>query len=323
MALPRSVQSLVPLVIGLAVGIVGTSLFRESLPGSAGSPEERAAKLEVELQRAQNRLAALDAGGTARGAAGTSTDGLRGLGDGARKIAEDLHAGRPVSPEDIFRASQPLMRDLAPLFDRMRLRQQQQAIDSMTGELARKYDLTPANQQLLKQWFERKAEREAERWSAMLAHDGTRLEDLIRASRDVRPDEGIETIMPSILSIGQLASFNAERSAERTQRVEREADMKVQRLDSIVRLDEAQRDQVFGIMARSSREYDRTMVVEGAQGEIAATPPGDRQAAMLAVLRPDQRAAYDAERERRRVAAAKDMEAVGLVLPPGWEMLDE
>jgi hypothetical protein len=33
-----------------------------------------------------------------------------------RNIGDDIRAGRPVTPEDIFRASQPLMRDLAPLF---------------------------------------------------------------------------------------------------------------------------------------------------------------------------------------------------------------
>ena len=49
----------------------------------------------------------------------------------------------------------------------------------------------------------------------------------------------------------------------------------------------------------------------------------DASQAMLDVLRPEQRAAYDAERERRRTEAAKDMEAVGLTLPANWEMLDE
>jgi hypothetical protein len=305
------------------------------MPGGEGSPEARASKLEVELKRANNRIAALEAsssdghepqgvlGRIAGGSRAGSQNHRRTLADGARRIAEDIREGRPVSPEDIFRASQPLMRDLAPLFDRIRVKSQQQAIESMTGELARKYNLTPQGQEALKQWFEERSNEAAKRWSEMVARDGTRLEDVIRASHDVRLDEGLDAFMPSILSGDKLAAFNAERMAERAQRVEREADTKVQRLDAIVGLDPAQRDQVFGIMARGSREYDPSMNLEGALGPIGATPGGNPRDAMLAVLNPDQRAAYEAETRRRREEAAKDMTAIGLTLPPGWEMLDE
>ena len=99
--------------------------------------------------------------------------------------------------------------------------------------------------------------------------------------------------------------------------------MRVQRLNSIVQLDETQRDQVFGVIARGSPEYDPAMVLEGPRGEIPATPGGDKQAAMLAILRPDQRAAYEAERQRRYTEAQKDAAAIGLTLPPDWEFLEE
>ena len=70
------------------------------------------------------------------------------------------------------------------------------------------------------------------------------------------------------------------------------ADGKTQRLDRIVGLDDSQRDQVFGIMARGSSDYDPTMMLEGAAGgNIAASPAGTGRDAVLSVLRPDQRAA--------------------------------
>lgn len=335
MSFPQSIRSLILVITGLAVGGIGGFLFLDSMPGREGSAEERANKLELELKRAQNRIAALEAASAtaheprgileriASHGEGNSRGGKRELADGARRIAEEIREGRPVSPDDIFRASQPLMRDLAPLFDRMRVRQQQQLIDSMTGELARKYNLTPLNQQLLKQWFEAKSNAEAKRWSELIGRDGTRLEDVMRASRDVRPDEGLDAFMPSILSGDQLAAFKTARMAERVQRVEAEADRTVQKIDAIVNLDETQREQVFGIMARNSREYDPTMVIEGARGAVGPTPGGDRQAAMLSVLRPDQRAAYEAERQIRRDRASKDMEAMGLKLPANWEMLGD
>ena len=331
MPLPQSIRALLPLVVGLLVGGVGVTLFRESMPGAEGSPEARANKLELELQRANNRIAELEATpaktGEPQGALGRmmahSKDHRRTLADGARQIAEDIREGRPVNPEDIFRASQPLMRDLAPLFDRIRVKAQQQEIDTLTGELARKYNLTPPGQAALKQWFEEQSNAAAKRWSDMVARDDTRLEDVIRTSREVRLDEGLDAFMPSLLSGDQLSAFQTERREERAQRVEREADLKMQRVNAIVGLDEAQREQVFAIMARSSRDYDPSMGVEGAHGPIGPTAGGNPRDAMLSVLNLDQRAAYEAETARRREEAAKNMEAIGLTLPPNWEMLDE
>lgn len=319
MSLARSLRPLLPLCVGLAVGGVGATLFRQSLPGAEGSAEERANQLEVELQRARTRIATLEAADP-RG--GQRRPG-RTFADGARNLAEDLRAGRPVSPEDVFRATQPLLRDLAPLFDRMRVNQQQQIIDRMTGELARKYDLTPQQQNALKQWFGQQSEEQAKRWSELLAKDGTRLEDVMRASRDVRLDDGLDAIMAKCLQGDQLAAFQSERMTERAARVQQDADMRVERLDAIVKLDTAQRDQVFGVMARGSRDYDPAMKLEGVTGTIGAATSGDRQQAMLALLRPDQRAAYAAEQQRRRDEAAQNMQAIGLTLPADWDMLND
>jgi hypothetical protein len=326
MPLPQPIRALVPLVIGLVVGGAGAVSFLQSMPGAEGSPEERAARLEAELKTAKNRILALEAANSQnkpRGVIGnlTAHNVKQTLADGARRIGEDVKAGRPVSPDDIFKAAQPLMRDLAPLFDRMRLKEQKQMIERMTGELARKYNLTQPQQDLLKQWFEKKSAENAKQWSAMIGNENTKLADVMRASRDVRPDEGLDAFMPSILTADKLGQFKTDRLNERARQVQQEADTKVQRLSSIVNLDEAQRDQVFGIMARNSKNYDPQMAMEGAGGAIAAAPVGDRQQAILSVLRPDQRASYETEQQRRRDEAAKDMEAMGLTLPADWEML--
>jgi hypothetical protein len=316
MSLSTSIRPLIPLVIGLVVGGVGVSLFRESLPGAEGSPEVRANKLEHELKHARNQLAALEAGG-AKGRPG------RTLSDGLRSLAEDFREGRPVTPDDVFRRAQPLLRDLAPLFERMRIRDGERQIDSLTGELTRKYNLTPAQQESLKQWFTKKTEEDAKRWTEMVGNGNTSLEDLSRESRNARRDEGLDAFMEKTLTGDKLAAFKTERLAERSQRVQQEADMRVERVDSIVKLDDAQRDKVFGIMARGSSDYDPSMKLEGADGEIGATAGGNREQATLAVLRPDQRAAYEAERQRRRAEAEKDAAAIGLTLPEKWDLLDQ
>ena len=207
MSLAQNLRSLIPLIIGLAVGGAGVAMFREIMPGAAGTAEERAEKLEVELKRAQNRVAALEAAG--QQGRSRAENIKRSLGDGARSIVQDIRDGRPVSPEDIFRASKPLMRDLAPLFDRLRVKEQRNWIDSMSGELARKYNLTAENQTALKQWFDAKSRDEAKRWSEMLGRDETRLEDVVEASRRVHTDEGLEDFMGGILTGDKLATFYA------------------------------------------------------------------------------------------------------------------
>ncbi len=317
MSLAASARPLLLLVIGLVVGGLGTTLFRESLPGPEGSPEERVQKLEAELKQARNRVAEFEAEAGPGG-----HDRKRTMTDGMRGIAGKIRAGQAVNPDDIFRASQPLMRDLAPLFDRMRLQQERRMIDSKAGELARKYDLSPQDQMALRQWFEEKSRAEAKRWTELIGRDGTRLEDIVRASRDVRPDEGLEKFMEGVLSPDKLAGFKAERMTERAGRVQREADMMVTRLDSIVKLDETQKDQVFATMARSSKDYDPTMVLEGVSSGTAASPGTNRQEAILSVLTADQRSAYEIERHRRYEKNAEEMRAIGLTPPANWDMLD-
>jgi hypothetical protein len=228
-----------------------------------------------------------------------------------------------VSPDDIFRAFQPLMQDLSPLLDRIRIRDQKKRIESMSGELARKYDLTSQQQADLGQWFEARAEENAKRWSDLVANDSTRLDDLMHATRDLRPDDGLDEFMATTLTGDKLITFQTERMAERAERVQQVADRQVALLDAIVKLDDAQRDQVFGLAARSSRDYDPGMKLEGITGDIGPTPAGDRQTALLAVLRPDQRATYEAERQKRRDEAAKDAAAIGLTLPDTWNPIDD
>ena len=309
-----ALKSLAPLAVGVAVGIVGATLFRESLPGEKGSPEERAIELEVKLKKAENRLAALEEGHRPNG---------RTVKDGLRDIVADLRAGRPVTPDDILKLTKPLMRDLEPLMERMRVREERRRIESMTGELARKYDLTGPQQDALKKWFEQKSEADAKAWSALMSSDSTTFEDMARSTHNVRPDEGLDAFMETQLRGDKLTQFKTERMAERAERVQQEADRHVQRLDGIVTLDDQQRDQVFGIMARNSRDYDPAMQLEGIGGEIGTTPSGDGQQAMLGVLRPEQRQAYEAERARRRQKAEEDLAVIGLSLPPDWDPIED
>ena len=56
---------------------------------------------------------------------------------------------------------------------------------------------------------------------------------------------------------------------------------------------------------------------------IGTTGTGDRQEAMLSVLKPEQRAVYQAEQQRRRDETAKTLDGIGLTLPADWDMLND
>ena len=73
---------------------------------------------------------------------------------------------------------------------------------------------------------------------------------------------------------------------------------------------------------RSSRDYDPSMTLEGPGAQFANTGPTDWKG-MLSVLTPDQRAAYDAERQRRRQEAEEELNQMHMTLPPDWDFLDE
>lgn len=305
MASSNSIRPILYLAVGLLIGGAGAVLFRDSLPGEKGSPEERIAKLEVELRRAQNRVLSLE-GGRRSG---------RTVQDGLRELKESYEMGRLISPDDLLRTFQPFVRDLSPIFDRLRVREAKRESDRIIGEMTRRYDLTPAQQEALAKWFKQKAEDDAKRFSDLAGQPGTTLEDLMRETRDDRWDKGLDAYMEGVLSGDKLANFKQERLLEKTDRVQGDADMRLTRVDSIVGLDDGQREEVFNIMARGSPDYDPGMQL--------GRPVENRNQEMLTVLRPEQRQAWEAERERRRNEAQAEMAEIGMTIPAGWDPLED
>ncbi len=311
-------RPLIALIVGLAVGVTGAILFAQSMPPKEGSAEERVGRLEAELKRANNRVAALEGADPS----GRKRPG-RTIKDNVRGIAENIRDGKPVTPDDVFRATQPLIRDLAPLFDRIRVRELQRQSDAKAGEIARKYALNPTQQESLKKWLDQNATDEAKRYTDLISQDGTRLEDLAKATNDVRVDDGLDQHMEATLQGEKLAAFRSTRMLEKVENVQKEADMKVTRLDDIVGLDDTQRGQVFGVMARGARDFDPAMQFEGLGADTAALDSGkSKQDAILAVLTPEQRQTYEEDRLQKRITAQKDMEAIGLTLPADFDSSD-
>ena len=309
-------RQILGLLVGLVFGIAGTVLFLQSLPPEQGSVEDRAEQAEVALGKAQMRMKELEA------IAGE--DRRRTVADGAREIAEDIKAGRLVDIDDVFKTAKPWMRNFAPIFDRIRVRDQKRLFDTLAGEYTRKYGLDDRQQEKLKMWLDEMAERNGKRYSAVMDDESSGLEEMVRASRDFSQTDGLDSFMEGMLRGEALARYQEERMVEKVANVQAEADRKVQRLDNIVALDEAQKDEIFTLMARGSPDFDPAMRIEGLSENASRFQTGQsRDDAVMAVLRPQQLDDYQEHRRSRFEEAEEEMRQIGLRPPADWDLWEE
>jgi len=268
----------------------------------SASLKRQVAAMQAELAAARRTIESLEAKAAAAAAAPTETASATPEG--------------PTDLNTVFQQARPLLKSLGPLLDNARRRGSKAAAERRVAEMAEKYALSPEQQETIKKWFEDKGEADAAKGRELLDKPDANLQDLIAAGRGQRPDDGLDEIMATTLNPEQLTAYRADRLQDRAATVEREANRRVTQLNEVVSLDDAQQDKVFAIMARSSRDYDPAMQLEGLGSEAAALDEGgSRDEAILAVLRPDQRAAYEADRQRRRTEAAQNLEALGIKPP--------
>jgi hypothetical protein len=137
--------------------------------------------------------------------------------------------------------------------------------------------------------------------------------------------EGIDGFMEGLLDPEMRELYRADRMIDRIESVQAEADRKVERLDSIVDLSEDQKDAAFALMARGARDFDPSMQFDGLGSDTSALEPGrgqSRDAAIEAILTPDQMAALYTHRGEQIREAAEELDAIGLELPPDWDLFD-
>jgi hypothetical protein len=306
------------LVLGLLIGGVGATLFKRSLPPPPGTEAERIAELERTVARDRLRIATLEA--TDANAAAKLE---RMAASGRRSILQDLKDGRPVDINDVFNTAKPFLHEISPLMDRMRHRDQKRRIEHAVADLAKKYGLNDSQQSNLAQWLEERAAQQASQLQEVTGRADSTMQDWVKATRDFHPLEGVDPFMEQTLQGEALENYRRERLTERVNRVQYEAEQRVERLNGIVTLDEAQQDQVFSLMARGSSDFDPSMQFDGLGDDRAVLAPGQsRDEAILAVLRPDQREQYEAHRARQRQEAEEEAAAVGLKLPDDWDLFE-
>jgi hypothetical protein len=175
----------------------------------------------------------------------------------------------------------------------------------------------------VKKWMEEQSEQQAAQNKELLNKPGSTLQDLLASGRrgPGLDEKGLDEVMAATLSPEQLATYQADRWQERAANVEREATRRVTQLNEVVTLDEVQQDKVFALMARSSDDYDPAMKLEGLESD-AVLEGSSRDEAIMEVLTPEQKVLYEADRQQRREAAAKGLEAIGIKPPSDPAALD-
>lgn len=304
------------LVVGLVVGAMGAILFGQSLAPEEGSVEERLEVAEMELDKARRRLLVYEPDGRGRGS--------RTVRDGMRSIAERIKAGEDVSLDDVFWTMKPWLRDMSPLFERLRQVEEEDRFDSLVGRYSREYDLSEGDQGALKQWLQTRAEENARELREVIHSETSTFVDFVKASDvDLADEDGLEEFMETRLQGEDLAQFKAERLQQRVDSVQDEANRRLHRLDEVVGLDENQKDEMFAVMARGSRRFKTEMEFDGMGNDTSRLEGRARNDAIRSVLRPDQVERYDAYRAVRKQEAESDMRKVGLTLPEDWDLLDD
>ncbi len=314
-----NLRLILALALGLFIGGAGVTLFHDSLPATKGSPEEKASQLESELTRAKSRIAKLEA--QIPKATPDIADAARG---GMADILDDLKHGRPVDVDRLYQRIKPALREIAPVFDHLRRREQKKEFARIAAHMGEAYHLNEAQQKALQQWMGERAIEDAEKFNQIAYGENSKLEDMIKAAKYQKPKKGLDSFMESTLKGSELQRYKSDRLIERNQEIETEANNRLNRLTQAVELNEDQQDRVFAIMARSSPDFDPSTKLSIPLGNDlrSITPGQDREQAIRSVLSADQIRQYDAYRQAQFQAAQRDAAEMGIKLPPNWDLFE-
>lgn len=267
-----------------------------------------------EMKSTRNRLAVLEA---------ERRRGDEAASQAARDIAADIRAGKEVDLDDVYSLTKPLLADVSPLLERMRVTSEKQRAEEIAGEMARKYDLTKAQQTRLEGWLAMEAEANAERFRMVLEDEKSTFQDFVQASEEHAEFANLDDFMEGELRGEELAEYQEDRLFERTENVTSEANRKLHRLHDVVDLDESQQDAAFLLFARGSNDYESGMEVDGMQGAQAGLGMEQRNAEVISLLRPDQRVEYERYQDEQQREVNEGLQEMGLKLPADFDLFDD
>lgn len=310
------------IIVGVIVGAMGGFLFSNSLAPDDGSVEARLETTEIELETAKRTILKLEA---STGKPRRKRSSMRTSADEVRDVVQRVRDGEEISMDDVVATMRPWMRDMAPLFSRMRQVNHDTWADTMVGEWDRKYHLTTHEKEQLRDWFRQLSKQRASEFEAMLQSDYTGFVELVQSmDYGFEDSAGVDDVIEGFLDEDQLTQFRDERRAERAQSVEAEANRDLARLDGLVELSAEQQDALFPVLVRGANDYrDGEVDFSGMGEDSTALDRPSRSTAVRKVLSPQQRRQLDERNAQETARAEQEMRRIGLSLPANWEALQE
>ena len=180
--------------------------------------------------------------------------------------------------------------------------QMEVGIEREISKYTEKLNLSDTQVASLKERFSANMKEQMEQFNTKLDNENLSMQEIMEEQGEVMrgQEDVMEGILREELSEEQFALFEHEQLVEKTERVQRDSDRELSRLDRELDLTPEQEDQVFGILVQTNSDYDESMGIQGA-GDAAPLDEGvERDDAIRAVLTPEQAETYNENQERRQ-----------------------
>lgn len=227
-----------------------------------------------------------------------------GAGDADEEAAEEDDAGAEDDPAaaiaKLFNSKEArgFMKQMSVGF----AKRGEQWIEQGISEYTEKLNLSDEQVASLKKRLTAQMQTQTEAFTAKLDNENLSMQEIMEEQREVM--RGQEDVMAEILKEEldqeQFAEFEREQLVEKTQRVQRDSDRELTRLDSQLDLTESQEDQVFGILVQTNSDFDPSMQIEGADAAVQVGEDTAKEDAIRSVLDAEQAAKYNADLEARQ-----------------------
>lgn len=289
---------LLPLLTGTLIGAAGMLFWHRA----AVAETEAALKSESDanIARMQRDLT------RARSEAATWQQRLETAGVDESPVKENV-----LDIQRLLNDARPLMKTLALMFGDQRKQMTDRMIRGMASKLAEQMGLTEEQTEAMIAHFTALDAANFEKMKGMLDRKLT-LMDVFTVMNDMNPQKSMDAYVQQAMTPEQKASWDNRKLESKAQQLERTANWKLDRMNRTLKLDEAQKDQVFSILVKTNPDYDPSLGIEGVPG---ATPdaalPLKEEDAIASVLRPEQMEDWAAWQEKQKAEKSRMTDAFG------------
>ena len=291
-----------PLLTGTLIGAAGVLFWHQSV--SAETEAALKSESDAKIAQMQRELT------SARNEASTWQQRMEAAGVDESPVKENV-----LDIQRILNDARPLLKTLSLMFGERRKEMTERMIRSMSAKLAEQMGLTEAQTEAMIAHFTALDAANFEKLKGMLDRKLTIL-DVFTVMNDMNPQKSMDAYVQQAMTPEQRASWENRKLETKAEQLERTANWKLDRMSSSLKLDEAQKDQVFSILVKSNPDYDPSLGVEGVTGTTPAptdanTPPLKEQDAIGRVLRPEQMEDWAAYQEKQNAEKSRLTEAFG------------